>query len=60
MCQLEFMSGDEIVSREAGKLSVIAVLDADPRAVEPNQIGEIQVLETWIDGKPIHRAKSQL
>ncbi len=43
-------SDHEVGSLEAGKLADFVVLEADPRAVPPESIGSIRVLETWVDG----------
>jgi len=53
----QLMSEHEIGSIEAGKLADFVVLAEDPRTVEPSQIGEIQVVETWIDGVRRYQAE---
>jgi len=50
----QLMSESEIGSLEAGKLADFVLLAKDPRKVAPKAIGEIEVLQTWIDGKRIH------
>jgi predicted amidohydrolase YtcJ len=52
----QLMSDYEIGTLEAGKLADFVVLDADPRKVEADKIGEIRVVETWIDGKQVYRS----
>jgi predicted amidohydrolase YtcJ/putative hemolysin len=42
-------------SLEPGKLADFAILSADPTAVEPTKIADIQVLETVKEGKTIFR-----
>lgn len=41
---------------EAGKLADLVVLDQDPLKVEPMAIKDIKVLETFKEGRSIHRA----
>ena len=48
------MSDQEIGSLEVGKFTDFVVLAADPREVKPNEIGEIDVLQTWIGGRLTH------
>lgn len=50
----QLMSEDEVGSLEEGKLADFVVLSADPRTVDPDQISEIQILETWIEGRRAH------
>jgi hypothetical protein len=40
-------------SIEVGKLADLVVLDADPRAVEPEAIREIKVLQTFVGGRSV-------
>lgn len=47
----QLLSEDEIGSIEVGKLADLVVLADDPRTVGLDQIGEIEVLETWMNGK---------
>ena len=49
-------SEHEIGSLEAGKLADLVVLEEDPRAVEPTAISDIQISETWMDGKPVFQS----
>ena len=44
-------SDHEVGSLKAGKFADFLVLDKDPLAVAPEQLGSIQVLETWINGE---------
>ena len=46
-------SESEIGSLEPGKLADLAILDEDPRRVEPKAISDIGVSETWMDGKQV-------
>jgi predicted amidohydrolase YtcJ len=41
---------DKVGSLEVGKLADLVVLDRNPRAVDPFEIGKIAVLETYIGG----------
>jgi predicted amidohydrolase YtcJ len=47
----QLFSDHEVGSLEVGKLADLVILDKDPRAVDPDQIKDIQILETWMDGK---------
>ncbi|MFN7149591.1 MAG: amidohydrolase family protein [Microthrixaceae bacterium] len=47
-------SEHELGTLEAGKLADLVVLAEDPRAVDPHTIGDIEVLETWMDGVRRH------
>jgi len=40
-------------SIEAGKLADLVVLDQDPRAVEPETLREINVLQTFVNGRSV-------
>ncbi len=51
-------SDHEVGSLEAGKFADFVVLDADPREVDPMQLGQIGVLETWVDGRQVYRGES--
>jgi predicted amidohydrolase YtcJ len=44
---------DDLGSLEPGKLADLVVLDRDPRAVPPAEIGAIAVEETWVGGVPV-------
>jgi predicted amidohydrolase YtcJ len=44
-------SEHEVGSLEAGKFADLVILDKDPRRVPPDTIKDIQVLETWMDGR---------
>jgi predicted amidohydrolase YtcJ len=46
-------SEHEIGSLEPGKLADLVILDRDPREVDPDRIQDIQVLETWMDGRRV-------
>ena len=45
-------------SIRVGKHADFVVLDRDPEAVEPREIDEIRVLETWMGGKRTYRAET--
>lgn len=47
-------SDHEVGSLEVGKLGDFVVLDADPRAVDPNTLMDINVLETWVNGVQVY------
>lgn len=47
----EMMSDDKIGSLELGKLADLVILDKNPRKTPVEQIADIKVKETWIDGK---------
>ena len=49
-------SDHEIGTLEPGKFADFVVLDADPRSVEPADIRNIGVLETWMDGRRVYPA----
>jgi predicted amidohydrolase YtcJ len=46
----------ELGSLEPGKLADFTVLDRNPLSVDPEQITDIQVLATVVDGKPTYQA----
>lgn len=52
----QLFSEHEIGSIEAGKLADLVILERDPRRVEPEAIGSMWVLETWMDGRRVHPA----
>ena len=54
---MEFLEA-EVGSIEPGKRADIAVLDADPTAVRPNEIASIRVLATLIGGELVHGSLS--
>ena len=47
----QILSDDKIGSLEVGKQADLVILDQNPRTTAPEKIADIQVLETWIDGK---------
>ena len=49
-------SEHEIGSLEAGKLADLVVLDSDPREVEPTEISDIGISETWMNGERVYQA----
>ena len=49
-------SDHEVGTLEPGKRADLVVLADDPRRVDPEAIADIEVLETWFDGEPVHRA----
>lgn len=52
----QLFSDHEIGSLEAGKLADLVILEKDPRKVAPDEIKDIKVMETWMDGKQVYRA----
>ena len=52
----QLFSEHEVGTLEAGKLADFVVLDKDPRAVDPDRIKDIRVLETWLDGENVFEA----
>ena len=50
----QLFSEHEVGSLEAGKLADFVILDMDPRTVDPDTIKDINVIETWMDGKQVH------
>ncbi|UNK45660.1 amidohydrolase [Arthrobacter sulfonylureivorans] len=48
---------DDLGSLSVGKRADFAVLSADPLAVAPESIAQIQVLQTWVGGKPAFEAE---
>jgi predicted amidohydrolase YtcJ len=49
-------SEHEIGTLEVGKFADFVVLDKDPRAAPPAEIGKLKVLETWVDGRRVYAA----
>lgn len=49
----------ELGSLEEGKRADFAVLNANPLETESADIASIQVLQTWVDGKPVFSSKEQ-
>jgi predicted amidohydrolase YtcJ len=47
----QLLSEAEIGSLEIGKLADFVVLENDPMKVEPNEIADIRVLQTWMSGQ---------
>lgn len=47
-------SDNVIGSLEAGKLADLVVLEEDPRKVEPTEISDVKVSETWMDGNRVY------
>jgi predicted amidohydrolase YtcJ len=47
-------SETEIGSLEAGKFADLVILDSDPRTVEPREIADIRISETWMDGNRVY------
>jgi predicted amidohydrolase YtcJ len=43
-------------SLEVGKLADLAILSADPTAVDPVEIANVEVLETIKEGRSVYRA----
>ena len=47
---------DEVGSLDVGKRADFVVLDRDPMAVPAEQLHELRVLATMLDGRPVYRA----
>jgi len=52
----QLFSEHEVGSLEPGKLADLVILDRDPRKVQADQIKDIRVLETWMDGAKVFEA----
>ncbi|MEO9530460.1 amidohydrolase [Roseibium sp.] len=52
----QLFSDHEVGSLEAGKFADLVILAKDPRAVDPDQIKDIQIIETWMDGIQTYKA----
>jgi predicted amidohydrolase YtcJ len=52
----QLFSDHEIGSLEPGKFADLVILDSDPRAVDPDSLKDIKVVETWMDGRQVHKA----
>lgn len=50
----QLLSEEEIGSLEVGKLADFVILAQNPREVAAEQISEIEVEQTWMDGKRVH------
>ncbi|WP_245910681.1 amidohydrolase [Pelagimonas varians] len=50
----QLFSDHEIGSLEPGKLADMVILDKDPREVAPDQIKNVRVVETWMDGRQVY------
>ena len=50
----QLFSDHEVGSLEPGKLADMVILEQDPRDVRPDEIKNIQVLETWMDGRQVY------
>jgi len=48
-------SDHEVGTLEPGKFADLVMLESDPRAVEPDSISDIQVLETWMGGRRVFK-----
>lgn len=48
-------SDHEVGSLEVGKFADFIVLSEDPRQVNPNNLMDIDVLETWVNGVQVYR-----
>lgn len=47
-------SDHEIGTLEPGKFADLVILDEDPREVDPNELSNIRVLETWMGGRCVY------
>lgn len=49
----QVMSDDKVGSLEVGKQADLVILEKNPRLTNPDEIRNIKVKGTWIDGKPV-------
>ncbi len=49
---------EETGAVELGKLADLVVLDRDPFAAPPSEIGSTGVLATYVQGEPVYLSKS--
>ncbi|HRD28717.1 MAG TPA: amidohydrolase family protein [Caulobacter sp.] len=49
-------SEHEIGTLEVGKFADFVVLDRDPLAIPPEEVGSVRVLETWVGGRQVYAA----
>ena len=49
-------SDHEIGTLEVGKLADFVVLDQDPVEINPQELGQVRVLETWVGGRQVWAA----
>ena len=52
----QLLSDHEVGSLEPGKLADMVILEHDPRDVPQDEIKNIRVLETWMDGRQVFAA----
>lgn len=52
----QLFSDHEVGSLEPGKLADIVILEQDPRDVRQDEIKNIKILETWMDGRKVFSA----
>ena len=45
--------GDKLGSLETGKYADLTILEDDPRKVDPAKLGDINVSQTWVDGRKV-------
>jgi predicted amidohydrolase YtcJ len=50
----QMLSEEEFGSIEVGKFADFVILEENPLTVEPDKIGDIKVVETWIDGQQVY------
>ncbi|MGU3650580.1 amidohydrolase [Mycolicibacterium sp. A43C] len=50
----QLFDDERIGSIEVGKYADLVVLSADPRAVDPEEIADLQVLATYLAGRQVH------
>ncbi len=50
-------SDHEVGTLEAGKFADFVVLKSDPRTVDTETIGNLEILETWVDGRCVYQAE---
>ncbi|BAQ69463.1 amidohydrolase [Rhodovulum sulfidophilum] len=52
----QLFSDHELGSLEPGKLADLVILEQDPRDVRQDEIKNIRILETWMDGRQVYSA----
>jgi imidazolonepropionase-like amidohydrolase len=45
--------GDKLGSLETGKYADLTILEDDPRTVDPANLGDIKISQTWVNGRKI-------
>ena len=51
----QLFAEDRVGSLRVGKFADLTVVDRNPLSVDPDELDQISVLETWLDGKRVYR-----